>query len=90
MTNEKKETEKRKEKNGRWGWGGAVSPEAGSRIAWAPALSCLYKQALIFLSSHGTSTIYSQLCGRAPAGQQKFCYSPVRPLRLVCENRFHL
>lgn len=26
----------------------------------------------------------------APAGLEKFCYSPLRPLRPVCENRFHL
>lgn len=67
-----------------------ASREASRRIAWAPGLSCLYKQALIFLSSPGTSAIYSQLCGWGPAGLQKFCYSPVRPLRPVCENRFHL
>lgn len=67
-----------------------ASREASRRIARAPGLSCLYKQALIFLSSSGTSTIYSQLCGWGPAGLEKFCYSPVRPLRPVCENRFHL
>lgn len=67
-----------------------ASREASRRIAWAPGLSCLYKQALIFLSSRGTSAIYSQLCGWGPAGLEKFCYSPVGPLRPVCENRFHL
>lgn len=68
----------------------AASRKASRRIARAPRLSCLYKQALIFLSSSGTSAIYSQPCGWGPAGLEKFCYSPVRPLRPVCENRFHL
>lgn len=45
-----------------------ASTRAGQRIAWAPGLSCLYKQALIFLSSPGTSAIYSQLCGWGPSG----------------------
>lgn len=67
-----------------------ASRGASMRIAWAPGLSCLYKQALIFLSSPGTLAIYSQLCGWGPAGVEKFCYSPVGPLRPVCENRFHL
>lgn len=68
----------------------AASRKASRRIARAPRLSCLYKQALIFLSSSGTSAIYSQTRGRGPAGLQKFSYSPVRPSRPVCENRFHL
>lgn len=46
----------------------AASREAGRRIARAPGLSCLYKQALIFLSSTGTSAIYSRPCGRGPDG----------------------
>lgn len=62
----------------------ATSREANGTIARAPRLSCLYKQALIFLSSSGTSAIYSQLCGggrgarREVGGQgglEKFCYS---------------
>lgn len=81
----KREEEERKKKQYN-----RASREASRRIAWAPGLSCLYKQALIFLSSPGTSAIYSQLCGWSPAGLEKFCYSPVGPLRPVCENRFHL
>lgn len=46
----------------------ATSREASGTIARAPRLSCLYKQALIFLSSSGTSAIYSQLCGRGAQG----------------------
>lgn len=42
----------------------AASGGASGTIARAPRLSCLYKQALIFLSTSGTSAIYSQLCGR--------------------------
>lgn len=45
-----------------------ASPGPSRRTAWAPRLSCLYKQALIFLSSPGTSAIYSQYCGRGPGG----------------------
>lgn len=67
-----------------------ASKRASRRIARAPGLSCLYKQALIFLSSSGTSTIYSQLCGRGPEVLEKFCYCPVGPWRPVCENGFHL
>lgn len=80
---EEREEEEKKQYN-------AASRKASGRITWAPRLSCLYKQALIFLSSSGTSAIYSQSCGWGPAGLEKFCYSPVRPLRPVCENRFHL
>lgn len=55
----------------------AASGGASGTIARAPRLSCLYKQALIFLSTSGTSAIYSQLCGRgAGRGLEKFCYSP--------------
>lgn len=78
---------KKKKKNTQYN---AASRKASRRIARAPRLSCLYKQALIFLSSSGTSAIYSQPRGWGPAGLEKFCYSPVRPLRPVCENRFHL
>lgn len=46
----------------------ATSREASGTIARAPRLSCLYKQALIFLSSSGTSAIYSQLCGGGGGG----------------------
>lgn len=46
----------------------AASGEASGTIARAPRLSCLYKQALIFLSTSGTSAIYSQLCGRGARG----------------------
>lgn len=42
----------------------SVSEKASGRIARAPRLSCLYKQALIFLSTPGTSAIYSQPGGR--------------------------
>lgn len=48
-----------------------TSRGASRRTAWAPGLSCLYKQALIFLSSPGTSAIYSQLCGRGPGGARE-------------------
>lgn len=48
-----------------------ASRRASRRIARAPGLSCLYKQALIFLSSPGTSAIYSQLCGWGPAGAEE-------------------
>lgn len=81
------EREEERKKNTQYN---AASRKASRRIARAPRLSCLYKQALIFLSSSGTSAIYSQPRGRGPAGLEKFCYSPVRPLRPVCENRFHL
>lgn len=87
MSQEREEEKKGKKKKKQYN---TASREASRRIAWAPGLSCLYKQALIFLSSPGTSAIYSQLCGWGPAGLEKFCYSPVRPLRPVCENRFHL
>lgn len=56
----------------------ATSREASGTIARAPRLSCLYKQALIFLSTSATSAIYSQLCGGGPRGLEKFCYSPAR------------
>lgn len=46
----------------------AASGEPSGTIARAPRLSCLYKQALIFLSTSGTLAIYSQLCGRGAQG----------------------
>lgn len=46
------------------------NPESGKRTDFReencrPGLSCLYNQALIFLSRPGTSAIYSLLCGWA-------------------------
>jgi len=47
-----------------------VNPKRGKRTDFCeencrPGLSCLYNQALIFLSRPGTSAIYSLLCGWA-------------------------
>lgn len=49
----------------------SVEEKASGRIARAPRLSCLYKQALIFLSTPGTSAIYSQPGGRVAGGLQE-------------------
>lgn len=53
-----------------------------------PGLSCLYNQALIFLSRLGTSAIYSLLCGGAQR-VWKILLQSTHPWG-KCENRFHL
>ena len=53
-----------------------------------PGLSCLYNQALIFLSRPGTSAIYSLLCGWAQR-VWKILLQSSHPWG-KCENRFHL
>lgn len=71
----KRETEREERERG-GGW-----PMAG-----APGLSCLYKQALIFLSGPATFAIYSPLCGRAQRGREILLQS-THPWG-KCENRF--
>lgn len=53
-----------------------------------PGLSCLYNQALIFLSRPGTSAIYSLLCGWAQR-VWKILLQSSHPWG-KCENRCHL
>lgn len=70
----------RREQEREWG------RERGWPMAGASGLSCLYKQALIFLSGPATFAIYSPLCGRAQRGREILLQS-THPWG-KCENRF--
>lgn len=58
----------------------------------AAGVSCLYKQALIFLSWPATSTIYSLLCTRAQRTTEILLHSTHThtPCRAIGGNRVHL